>query len=88
MGSPPSPKIADITFHELELKILELQSENILFWVRFRDDIFMLFNGTQHDLNLWVKYINNLHPTFKFSFEISPTEITYLDLEIFKGLIH
>ncbi|XP_070550150.1 uncharacterized protein [Ptychodera flava] len=40
MGSPSSPNIADITFHELELKIIHQHTTKISLWCRFRDDIF------------------------------------------------
>ena len=85
MGSPASPEIADITFHNLETNIIELHKSKIYFWKRFRDDLFMIYTGTQNQLHEFITNINGLHETFKFSYEFSPHTISYLDLDIFKS---
>ena len=88
MGSHASPEIADITFHDMEMKIISKHRTKIDLWLRFRDDVFMIFDGTQRELNDFFTNINSMHPTFEFSIESSQQEITYLDLEIFKGQRH
>ena len=85
MGSPASPEIADITFHETEIKIIHEHNNKIALWLRFRDDIFLIFIGTEHELHEFVTNINQMHPTFKFSFESSSQQVKYLDLVIYKG---
>ena len=85
MGSNASPEIADITFHELEMRIISENQHAIHFWKRFRDDIFMVYIGTNNELDKFIHTINELHPTFKFSFENSQQSITFLDVQIFKG---
>ena len=84
MGSESSPEIADITFHLLENRIKPL-SKKIITWLRYRDDILMFFDGTTSELNNFVDQINTLHPTLKFTAEASFTEVSYLDILIFKG---
>ena len=88
MGSAASPEIADITFHDLERKILAKYGTKIDLWRRFRDDIFMIYNGTETELENFLKEINNMHQTYKFTMESSKNKVTYLDLEIFKGHRH
>ena len=85
MGLPASPEIADITFHETEIKIIHEHNNKIALWLRFRDDIFLIFIGTEHELHEFVTNINQMHPTFKFSFESSSQQVKYLDLVIYKG---
>ena len=77
MGSWASPEIVDIAFHELESRIIEIYTNKISLWTRFRDDVFMIFCGTQVELNNLSEKINQIHPTFKFSLESSDTEVTY-----------
>ena len=84
MGSESSPEIADITFHLLENDIIPL-SKKIRTWLRYRDDILLFFDGTTSELNHFVDHINTLHPTLKFTAEASLTEVSYLDILIFKG---
>ena len=85
MGSNASPEIADITFHEFEKKIISKHHNNIHFWKRFREDIFAIYLGTHTELTNFIHSINTMHPTFKFSFESSKQEITFLDVVVFKG---
>ena len=88
MGSCSSPEIADITFHVLEKRILSIYQTQIDLWFRFRDDIFMVYNGTQMELDSFHTEINRMHQTFKFTIESSEKGVTYLDLQIFKGQRH
>lgn len=43
MGSPLSPVIADITLQDLELKAVNILKFNILFYVRYVDNIALSF---------------------------------------------
>ena len=80
MGSNASPEIADITFHELEMKIITNHQQQIHFLKGFRDDIFMIYTGTENELKQFIHATNELHPTFKFTFETSQQEWTFLDV--------
>ena len=84
MGSESSPEIADITFHHFENEIIPL-SKRIIRWLRYRDDILLFFDGSEFELKTFVDHINTLHPTLKFTYESSYSEVNYLDINIFKG---
>ncbi|PIK37099.1 hypothetical protein BSL78_26069 [Apostichopus japonicus] len=84
MGSQASPEICDIVMHRLENQILPTDNK-ILKWLRYRDDILLLYDGTHQELEHLVKRLNEIHRFLKFTVEISNTEVTYLDLKIFKG---
>ena len=44
MGSQASPEICDIVMHHLELGIID-SDPNIIKWLRYRDDILLLYNS-------------------------------------------
>ena len=49
---------------------------------KFIDDIFLIFLGTTEQLKSMKDFMNNLHPTIKFTFEYSIQEISFLDMKI------
>ena len=84
-GSKVSPEVCDARVHLLENIAIAHAKESILLFLRFRDDIIMFWNNTEEKLNEFLTYINTLHDTLKFTFEYSKSQVTFLDLEIFKG---
>ena len=40
-------------------------------WWRYLDDIFMIWTGNEDELREFIKYLNNLHRTIKFTLEQS-----------------
>ncbi len=45
----------------------------------------MAWDGDQDSLKQFVRYLNNAHPTIKFTYECSPTTVDFLDLTLYKG---
>jgi hypothetical protein len=85
MGSKASCSISDATVHPFELKLIQRYSNRIAAWHRFRDDIFMIWTGSETELKLFIEETNRMHPTLKFTFEYSTQEVNFLDITIFKG---
>ena len=54
------------------------------FYLRFIDDIFLIWNGTKTEFDNFLKKINECHPSIKFEYEMSKTEINFLDTTVFK----
>ena len=80
MGSTASPKICDITLHDLENKIPQ-QADHILTWWRYRDDIrtsHTLYSGELEHFKNLINTMNQMHPTLKFTYEASKTSIDYM----------
>lgn len=48
-------------------------------WWRYFDDIFMIWNENEDEHKEFVEYLNNLHPTIKFTSEQSSTSVAFLD---------
>ena len=63
---------ANLFMDRFETKALEGYPLKPLTWKRFNDDIFMVF----------IEYLNSLHPTIKFTHELSYTQIDFLDTTV------
>ena len=53
-------------------------------YLRYIDDIFIIWTGTKHQFEELISDINNCHPTIKFDYEIHATEVNFLDTTVFK----
>lgn len=84
MGNPLSPLLADIFVNHLELIIHKHpQIQHFIYWYRYVDDILTCFTGTKRQLNIFLNFINNIHPNIKFTMEVEQNkQINFLDLTI------
>ena len=48
-------------------------------YFRFIDDIFLIFEGNELELNTFLEYCNEYHPTIKFTAEYSKEKVSFLD---------
>ena len=69
LGTPMAPTVANLFMGWLEETLLEQSPMKIDADCRkrFIDDIFILWRGTQEDLDNFITFINSLHPTIKFT---------------------
>ena len=51
-------------------------------WWRYIDDIFMIWTHSVDDLQTFTTYLNNIHPTIKFTSNYSFTSIPFLDVNV------
>ena len=84
MGTKAALPYANLFMGRHEETIREAFIWAILFWKRFIDDIFPIFVGTTKQLQS-MDFMNNLHPTIKFTFEHSTQEVSFLDMKIHIG---
>ena len=82
MGTKAAPPYANLFMGRHEETIREAFIWAIPFWKRFIDDIFLIFIGTTEQLQSMKDFMNNLHPTIKFTFKHSTQEISFLDMKI------
>lgn len=85
MGHKASPAICDIVIYFLEKRILALAENKVYTWLRFRDDVFALYIGTEEEARCFLDKANKIHATLKFKYDISLTQGTFLDTIVFKG---
>ena len=86
MGTKCVPSYANIFMGWFEEKfIFPLLTNSSDFYLRFIDDIFLIWNGTKTEFDNFLKKINECHPSIKFEYEMSKTEINFLDTTVFKA---
>ena len=80
-----APAYANLFMGRLEAQLINQAPEVIHTWKRFIDDIFIIWTGTIEDFEKFMSNINQIHPTIKFTREISDTEVIFLDVTLYKG---
>lgn len=84
MGTRMAPPYANLFMARLEETILKSHCHHLLFWKRFIDDIFFIFQGTREELSSFMNFMNTIHKSIKFTFDISRNNISFLDLLIYR----
>ena len=84
MGTRCAPNYAIIFMAEIEEDFLNSQTLKPTTWLRFIDDIFMVWNHSNEELTEFIKDLNNFHSTIKFTMESSEYGLPFLDTFIYK----
>lgn len=82
MGSRFSPSYANIYMMSLEERLLNSFPHKPLFYKRFLDDIFIIWNNGEDKLFEFINFANNFNPHIKFTYKYSDTEIEFLDIKV------
>ena len=82
MGTRMAPSFASLFMGKLEMDFLDSCGKTPLIWLRFLDDIFMVWNHSEQELHEFISKINKFHDTIKFTFNYSNKEATFLDVNI------
>ena len=77
-----APSYANLFLAKFETDALMHAPHQSHTWWRFIDDIFMIWTHTENDLLNFISYLNNLHPTIKFTSSHSSTSISFLDVQV------
>ena len=86
MGTKCAPHLANLFMASLEEKaLLSWQGTQPLKWMRFIDDILMVWTGSATELVSFRDHLNSQMSSIKFSMEASTDSVTFLDLKIYKG---
>ena len=88
MGTKTTPPYANIFMGRHEETIREAFIWAIPFWKRFINDILLIFLGTNKQLQSMKDFMNNLHPTIRFTFEHCTQGISFLDMKVHVGVDH
>ena len=79
MGTRCAPNYAIIFMAELEEEFLSQTPMKPRIWLRFIDDIFMVWSHGEDELQKMLNELNNFHPTIKFTEEHSDYGLPFLD---------
>ena len=86
IGTKIAPSYANIFMSIFEEHLQGLSSTKPAVWLRFIDDIFLVWTeGPQKFLD-FMQLINAQHPNIKFTFDYSQSSVHFLDVTIFKDL--
>ena len=77
MGTRMAPNYAIIFVHYLEINMLNKSTLKPKAWLRFIDDIFMIWSYGIQALTLFMDMLNSHHPTIKFTYEYNKHEIFF-----------
>ena len=72
MGTKMAPSYANLFMAELEEKLLANYPIKPILWKRYIDDILCIWPGPPSELDRFMKYLNQSHPTIKFTHKIHP----------------
>ena len=84
MGSPLGPTLANFCLAYFESKLLNdkcNRSCSPALYLRYVDDIFCVFRSNTPHLTFLAK-LNNIHANLKFTSELGPSELSFLDTHI------
>ena len=79
------PHTVAYSWENWKKRLIQLDNDRIKIWVRYIDDIFVIWKGDQASFETFLSRCNDVHPTMKFTGECSPNEIHFLDTTVYKG---
>ncbi|CAJ0958429.1 unnamed protein product [Ranitomeya imitator] len=89
MGAAFAPSYANLFMGSWERQIFFVNPiayiEKVLFWVRFIDDILMVWQGSEQDLLTFLDILNNNTMNIKLTCKYSQVSLDFLDIQITKG---
>ena len=83
MGTKCSPTYSSLFMGKFEeINILPRIRDMIMIYVRYIDDIFFIWKGTEEELLNFFTEINLVHPTIKFDYSYSRKSVNFLDSKV------
>ena len=83
MGTKCAPDYANLFMADFEERhIYPRINGKCPLYLRYIDDIFLLWRGSLEELKNFMKEINTVHPTIKFEVEFSRTKVNFLDTTV------
>ncbi len=73
MGTRMAPPYANLFMGALEARALDSAQFKPLVWWRYMEDIFLIWTHGQDKLTDFIDNLNNIHPTIRFTSDISST---------------
>ena len=81
MGTAVAPNYANLFMDRFETTALNNWPLKPLIWLRFIDDIFMIWIHGEDKLEEYITYLNGIHPTIKFTLEHRRNCVTFLCMD-------
>ena len=90
MGTRVAPTLANLFMGYFEEKFVYTRELQPTLWARFIDDIFIVWPHGRRELESFITHLNKVHPSIKFTSQISDERIPFLDTMVIweGGKIH
>lgn len=83
MGTKCAPTYASLFMGRFEERhILPRIRDRVLLYVRYIDDLLMIWRDSEEELIKFLEELNKIHPTIKFEYEYSREKVNFLDTTI------
>ncbi|GFR76685.1 hypothetical protein ElyMa_005807200 [Elysia marginata] len=82
MGTCTAPTVANIFMGTIETGLFCAFPDKPLVWLRYKDDIFLIWTHGRTKLESFIAHANTFHATIKFTSNISDTQIPFLDVMV------
>ena len=83
MGAKYAPSLANLFMAEWEDKsVFRDQRSQLIFYRRYIDDIFLIWQGSETDLKVFLEVLNNNVNNIKLEYVISACSVNFLDVTI------
>ena len=86
MGTPMAVNYANIFLDKFENEMLNAYEEKHKLrpsiWIRYIDDIFLIWKGTKEELVNFITEINTVHESIKFDVNYSTSNVNFLDTTV------
>ena len=79
MGTRVAPTLANLFMADFEERFVYTYHTQPKLWGRFIDDIFLIWDSGEAELMDFIKHLNSVHDSIKFTHEISKNAIPFLD---------
>ena len=88
MGTRAAPNFANVCIGRFEDTFVYRTewSRYIIDWVRFIHDIFLIWKVDESSLTTFIKYLNGVVPSIRFTHEISYNSVNFLDTKVIKDV--
>ena len=84
MGTISAPPFANVFMGKFEdTHIYPHIQQFCKLYLRYIDDIFLIWTGTKDQFKEFISNLNNQHPSIKFTYKISNTSIDFLDTTVY-----
>ena len=84
MGTKLAPALATVYIGDLEEAFIESRSLKPHLWVRYIDDVFVIWTHSRKDFDVFLADLNQRQHRIRFTAEISTLSCNFLDLTIYK----
>lgn len=84
MGTRVAPTIANLFMGRFEDQYVYNCDERPLIWLRYIDDIFLIWTHGRPHLEGFIAFLNEVHASIKFTSHISDNKVSFLDTIITK----